>query len=335
MQTLEPAEQQARPSNIIPFIPEGDFYYKKGVEAYRNGKLDKAMKWLNKAIEMEPTEVIYHCQKSVIFTEMGSFHKAIYILDDIIKEHGDDYAECFYLLSHNYSKLGYMHDAEKYANLYLKMDPDGDFREQAEELLTYVEAEEEDDELWTTEEEDELIMFQESAFYYLEREEWQFALPILEEMMSMFPEHMLAKHEFAKALFFSGNQKEAVRMEEEHLLSEQVSVYTHVNLAMFYHEMNQFDQRDEHLRLLRNIFPIHEEQHLRIACTFSMTGYYEDAVERFLHLDKRRVKGHASYYKWFSLAAKKAGNGAYAEKLWQEGSRRFSHLTKEDFYWLS
>jgi tetratricopeptide (TPR) repeat protein len=335
MQTLEPAEQQARSTNIIPFIPEGDFYYTKGIEAYQNGKLEKAMKWLNKAIEMEPTEVIYHLQKSVIFTELGSFHKAIYILDDIIKEHDDNYPECFYMLAYNYSKLGYMHDAEKFANLYLKMEPKGDFHEQAQELLSYVEEEEEDDELWTTEEEDELIMFQESAFYHLEREEWQLALPILEEMMSLFPEHMLAKHEYAKALFFSGDQKQAVRMEEELLLTEHVSVYTHVNLAVFYHEVGNLDQRDEHLRLLRNIFPIHEEQHLRIACAFSMTGSYEEAVDRFLHLDKRRVKGHASYYKWFSLAAQKAGNGSYAEKLWKEGSRRFNHLSKDDFYWLS
>ena len=43
--------------------------------------------------------------------------------------------ECHYFLANNYAHLGFFKDAYTHANLYLEMEEDGEFAEDAEDLL--------------------------------------------------------------------------------------------------------------------------------------------------------------------------------------------------------
>nr|WP_090855950.1 hypothetical protein [Paraliobacillus sp. PM-2] len=323
-------KKQSTVDNVIPFIPEGDFYFSKGVHAFQKRKFDIALKWFKKATEADPTEPLYPCQMSIIYTEIGAYHAANQILTEVIEKQGEDYLDCYYLIANNYAHLGLLHDAQKYATIYLEKDPEGEFKEETEELLSVLQLSEDDD--WL-DDEDELLMYQETAFHHLERKDWQKALPLLQEMMTLFPDHMTAKHEYAYALFFSGDRRDAINLEEAWLNKHPASIFSLTNLIMFYYEQNDQTKVDQLKHSLVNIFPIHEQQKLRLAIAFAHIGCDELAYSRFLSLSKKSLRGHINYYRYFSKVAYQVGDEKRAQRLWEEGVMLYSVLKTEQAPW--
>ncbi|WP_231735261.1 tetratricopeptide repeat protein [Gracilibacillus massiliensis] len=317
--------------NIIPFIPEGDFYFSKGVEAYQKKKFDLSLKWFQKALSEKPENPLYQCQASIVYTEIGSYHLANQLLTKVLSEHGEEYMDCYYLIANNYAHLGLLEDATKYAQIYLEKEPDGDFQEEAKTLLELLDfsEEEEDDDDWTFEEEDDLIIYQETAFYHLEREEWEEAIAVLEEMITLFPEFSQARHEYHYALFFVGEKDEAIAMEEQYLKEHPDALFSCMNLAIFYSHENDEEKRDYFTAMLENIYPIHEQQKLRIAVTFAQIGLYQQALDRFKMLHKSKLKGHPSYYRWYSTCQYYLGMEDAAIRLWKEGCKQHNILSQQ------
>ena len=197
---------QTKSNKLVHFIPEGDFYFNKGVESFKKRKFDIALKWLKKAVESSPNEPVYQCQMSIIYTEIGAYYAANQILTEVLSSHGESYVDCYYLIANNYAHLGLLQDAKKYTNLYLEKAPDGDLREEAEDLLLILDIDDDVDD-WALDAEDDLLMLQESIFYHLERRQWKEAIPLLEEMMVEFPDYIAAKHEYNFALFFCWRER--------------------------------------------------------------------------------------------------------------------------------
>ncbi|WP_234400663.1 tetratricopeptide repeat protein [Virgibacillus senegalensis] len=332
MHTSQKMKQPLNVDKVIPFIPEGDFYFTKGVEAFQKRKFDIAVKWMKKAVEASPDEPLFQCQLSIIYTEAGAYHMANQVLTEVLDAHGEEYVDCYYLIANNYAHLGLMNDALKNAQQYLDQAPEGEFRQEAEELLQFLDIVEEEED-WDGID-DELLIFQETAFYHLERREWDYALPLLNEMMTLFPEHVTAKHEYSFALFFSGDETEAVALEEKWLEQEPQSLFCLTNLAVFYHLTGETDKAVTHIEALLNVYPIHSQQKLRVAVTLARTGYYQQAVHRFKTLPKSSLQGHASYYKWYSVAAYHTGHPSKALMLWEEGCKRHPFLSKDEGPWI-
>jgi len=316
-------------SKLIPFVPEADFYFTKGIGAFQKRKFDIAIKWMKKALEIKPNDPLYQCQMSIIYTEIGAYHAANQLLTNVLQK--SDYVDCYYLLANNYAHLGLLNDAKKYANLYLDKEPYGDFTKDAEQLLRIIDFDEEESD-WELEDEDELLIYQETAFYHMENLEWDKATVVIEEMLSLFPESIIVKHDYAQALFFSGNKREAIKMEKEILKEQPHSLYSYTNLGVFFYELNK-KEYESYIKNLLNVYPMHEQQKLRIAVTLSRTGYYEEAYDRFSSLAKEKVKSHPSYYRWYAAAAYNKGKKEKALALWEEGCSEHPKLQSEDFPW--
>ncbi|WP_035722836.1 tetratricopeptide repeat protein [Gracilibacillus boraciitolerans] len=322
--------------NIIPFIPEGgDFYFKKGVEAYQKQKFDLSLKWLQKALSEKPENPLYQCQTSIVYTEIGSYHIANQMLTKVLSKYGDEYIDCYYLIANNYAHLGLLQDATKYAQLYLEKGDNGEFHQEAEELLELLDfSDEEDDEDWIFEEEDDLLVYQETAFYHLEREEWVEAIAVLEEMIALYPEFSQARHEYHYATFFIGGEREeAIANEEKYLKEHPDALFSFTNLAIFYTLKGNKEVSKYYTDMLVNIYPIHEQQKLRIAVTFAQIGLYEKAMDRFKMLRKSKLKGHPSYYRWYSTCQYYLGMEESAFRLWNEGCKQHSILSVQSPPW--
>ncbi|MFC7064096.1 tetratricopeptide repeat protein [Halobacillus seohaensis] len=322
-------------SNILPFLPTGNFYFSYGIQAFKKRRFDAAVKWLKKAIELSPDEPLYPCQLSIIYTEVGSYHAANQLLSEVVDSYGEEYSDCYYLMANNYAHLGLLSDAKKYADIYMEQAGDGDFEEAASqliEMLNSLEEEEPEDE-YAFDDEDELIIHQETAFYHLENEEWEKALTILHEMMQLFPEFTLAKHQYAYALFHSGNQDEAIELEKQWIVADAKDIHSYVNLAAFYLANGQKELAFEHIDPLRNVYPMHDQQKLAIAETLARAGYYQESVDRFRGLKNKLVVGRKGYYKWFSIASYQTGKPSRALNLWEKGCKQFPHLSEEVGPW--
>ncbi|MFD1068220.1 tetratricopeptide repeat protein [Oceanobacillus locisalsi] len=317
-------------NNVTPFIPEGDFYYTKGVEAFKKRKFDIAIKWIQKAIEAQPSTPLYKCQLSVVYTEIGAYHQANQLLTEVLQT--GEYVDCYYLAANNYAHLGLLQDAKKYAQMYLDKKPEGDFSNDAAQLLDFIKMEDEEEENFALEDEDELIILQETAFHHMENEEWETAIPVIEEIMEHFPEQKLAVHDYAQALFYTGKKEEAMHIEEDMLEEEPNNLHSHLNLALFYYETED-PAYEKHIQIINNIYPMLEEQKLRIAEVFARTANYTLAYERYQNVSLEQAKRRASYYKWFSVTAYKTGNPSKALRLWEEGLKRHPKLSEEEGPW--
>ncbi|SES70059.1 Tetratricopeptide repeat-containing protein [Salinibacillus kushneri] len=316
--------------NVIPFLLEGEFYFSLGVKAFRKHEFEKAEKWLKRAIELEPDNPLYPSQLSVLYTEIKAYDQANQMLTKVLEDFGDSYVDCYYLIANNYAHLGLFQDAKKNIETYLQNAPHGEFANEAKELLNllkiYNDDLEEDGDEWIFDEEDELLTYQESAFYYLEHQDWDQALPILEHMIARYPDYVVAQHDFAWALFFSGEYKRALEIEKEAYEENPNSIHSIVNLAIFYAEMGEQEQSNQYIEWLENVYPIHDQQRLKIAAAFAHTKHYKLAYERFKHLPKNNLQNHLSYYKWYSIVLYKVEMYSKAVEIWKEGCSRHPYL---------
>ncbi|MCP8617640.1 tetratricopeptide repeat protein [Salirhabdus salicampi] len=320
--------------NIVPFLVEGEFYYSIGVKAFQKHEFNKAQKWLKRAVELSPDNPLYQCQLSVLYTELGSYHKANQILAEVMTKHGHEYVDCYYLIANNYAHLGLFKDAQTNIELYLAQAPKGEFSKEAKQLLEVLELyNEESDDEWKLDDEDDLLAYQETAFYHIEHEEWEQALVLLEEVMALYPDYKTAKHDYAFSLFFSGDEEEAIKLEEEWLERDRHSFHSQLNLALFYYYQNKKELCNAYIEPFRNVYPIHEQPKLKLAVTFAQTGRYEEAYRRFKSLGKGVVKGHLSYFKWYSIATYRIGMPAKALEIWEDGCKRHPYLANHDGPW--
>lgn len=327
MQHIE-ENDKLTPSNIIPFIPSSDFYFTKGVEAFKKRKFELALKLVKRALERTPNHPLYQSQLSVIYTEIGLYHEANQLLTNVLKQNGEDYLDCYYLLANNYAHLGLLNDARKYAQLYLEKDPEGDFKFDAFDLLELLEL---DDELDLIE--DDLLIYQETVFYYMEHEQWDKAYPLLKEMITLFPEHKIAKHDLAYCLFYLGERDQAISKELALITDNSNLLYSYLNLALFYYDQSNREQYEHYINILLNVYPIHEHQKLRVATVLSKTGYYAEAIERYRVITKAMIKSHISYFQWYSKALANVGCLEKAELVWEEGCLYHPDLKKDHIPW--
>ncbi|MHA6251791.1 tetratricopeptide repeat protein [Oceanobacillus sp. CAU 1775] len=320
-------------NKVLPFIPDGDFYFSKGVEAFQKKKFDYSLKWLKKAVEAKPDNPLYNCQMSIVYTEIGSYHSANQLLNNVLQT--SNYVDCYYLLANNYAHLGLLADANKFAQLYLEKEPDGDFSEEAYTLLDLIdfEMEEYEDDDWLLEEEDDLLKYQETVFYYMENGEWDKAMPLIEEMLLLFPDYLVVKHDYAQALFYTGEKEKAIQLEQKILDEVEHSLQSNLNLALFYYETDQMDVYEKIIKKVMNIYPLHTDQQIKLAGILSKTGKYKAAYDRFKTINKSYARGHLSYYKWYSLAAYHIGKEETAIDLWEEGCLKHRALLNHDFPW--
>lgn len=331
--------KELKETNLIPFLPEADFYYAKGIEFYHKRKLFSALKWMKKALEKKPNDPFIQCQLSVVYMEMYSYREAQELLLHVMNT-TPDYADCYYLLANSCAHLGLFDEAIKYADLYLEKAPDGDYHQEALQLAKalHMEDDETDEEITLEQielaDEDDLLFLQETVFYFMEYFEWEDALETLEDMLTLFPDYIRGKHDYAQALFFSGEQQEAIELELDLLQEQPYSLSSYANLALFYYERGE-EEYKYYVNNLLHVYPMHEEQKLKVAVTLTRTGKHEEAYKRFRSLQKNIVESHPSYYRWYAHASFYYGKKEKARTLWKEGCHRHVRLQSEKYEWNS
>lgn len=320
------------PTKVIPFIHDGDFFFTKGVDAFYKRKFDLALKYLKKAKDIDPSEALYPSQMSIIYTEIGAYHAANQILNDVIKTHGDDYVDSYYLIANNYAHLGLLNEAQKYATLYMEKDPEGEFYSEAEQLITVLDLALEE-EMDVFEDEDDLLMYQETAFYYLQQEDYLKAAAILEEALEMFPDYDLFHFQSRFARFFNGETETVLTEEEAVLITEPEQLYARFNLMFFYYSLGEHDKVKDIVASFEGIYPMQQEQALKVAIGYTLAGYDNKAIQRFNRLNQGAVKHHADYYIYYALALYRNGKKLEAEALFEEAKRRHNQLLNKTAPW--
>lgn len=138
------SNRQNETAVIIPFIPNSDFYFQRGIKAFQKNDVASAKKYLLRAVTLSKSEeekVFALCQLAICHQHVGEFNQSIEILNDLIEKDGDIFPEAYYFQSNNYAYIDELETALELVSLYLELEPDGDFFEEAEDLKDVIEIE--------------------------------------------------------------------------------------------------------------------------------------------------------------------------------------------------
>ncbi|WP_071460769.1 tetratricopeptide repeat protein [Bacillus massilinigeriensis] len=302
---------------VLSFVPNGEYYYAKGIRAYNRRDLQRAYKYFSRAMELEPGEPMIVCQLAIVQSEMGEHQQSIRLLQLILEEYDEEMAECHYFLANNYAHLGLFKDAYHQVNLYLKKDPEGEFAADAEDLLEVitVEAENLDEELF---EDDELIMKQEEARQLLEDGEFMKAVEVFEALVRDFPEYWSAYNNLALAYFYLGETDKAAGILEEVLELNPGNLHALCNQLVFAY-YNRMDEEVARLtEVLAKIHPLTGEQQFKLGATFSLIGEWEHGYKWLKRLQRFGHEGDGAFYYWLSCSAYHTGREQASRHYWKK-----------------
>ncbi|WP_181832940.1 tetratricopeptide repeat protein [Bacillus taeanensis] len=304
---------------LIPFIQSGDYYFERALSFYKKRDLHKAKKYLQRAVKLEPHEAAYICQLAAVQAELGEYIESNEWFEKIMQEIDPDMSECHFFIANNYAHLGMFDEAEKQANLYLTKDPDGEFAEDLEELLWFIEETFEGEEIESplVDYEEEIIHQHEQARKRLESGDFYSAISLLEKMTAEHPTFWAAYNNLALAYFYSGQSEEALSVLKEVLTENPGNLHALCNAALFYHFLKMDEKSGILAERLKKVYPTHLEHRYKLASTFGMLGEHEIAYARLTKLKKYGFEWEPSFYHWFAVSAFMTGRKAQAKREWK------------------
>jgi tetratricopeptide (TPR) repeat protein len=301
---------------ILPFVQTGEYYFNKGLKAYRKRDLNNAKKYLQRAIQLEPRDPMFLCQLAVVLTDLGNYQQSNKLHTTILNEIDSDMTECMYFMANNYAHLGLFQEANKYAMMYLKHEPDGEFAEDTEDLLDLLSIETSDDDI-DFEVEDELILKQEQARELLETGNLQEAIELLNEITQEYPEFWSAYNNLALAHFYTGEIATASRLLEEVLAKNPGNLHALCNMLVFLYYQRKNRKVKELTKKLECIYPILIEHRYKLGATFGLIGRYDLAFKWLRKLQRQGFDGDETFYYWLAYSAYFTGNISIAESAWK------------------
>ncbi|MCQ6275692.1 tetratricopeptide repeat protein [Bacillus sp. V3B] len=311
------AQAKKTKGQLLSFIPTGEYYFSKGLKAFHRRDFHKALKYMQRAMQLEPGEPMIVCQLAIIHTELGEYQQSNRLLQLILEELDEEMLECHYFLANNFAHLGFFKDAYTHATLYLQEQEDGDFVEDAEDLLDILtfEADGLEEELY---EQDDLMTKQEQARELLDSGDFPKAIELLKIVIEEFPEYWSAYNNLALAYFYLGELEKASEMLELVMERNPGNLQALCNKLVFAHFQKHEEEVFAIKEALKKVKPILMEHQYKLGATFSLIGEYEQAYGWLRKLHKLGYEGDGPFYYWLCYASYFTGKEQLARSLWEK-----------------
>ena len=98
--------KKSKKTNVLPFAQGAEFFFNAGTRHAVNGDFETALKYMNRAIELDAYNPDYLFNKACILVEMRKTKESTGLLNQIIWKIDPTYAECYFGLGCNYLESG-------------------------------------------------------------------------------------------------------------------------------------------------------------------------------------------------------------------------------------
>lgn len=296
---------------VISFIPDGEFYYKKAIQAMQREQFALAHKYLKRATELSPEDPLILMQFGVLVMEQGRFQEAQGILQQAHRL-DETLSETVFYLAEVHAHLNLLIEAKVYAEKYLRMAHEGPFKDDAEEIIDFVEQ----NDPFPDDEDGEVYLLQEQARGFMESGEFKKATALLEDIITDYPEHWAAYNNLALAYFYVGKKTEAHDVLHDVLTHNKGNLHALCNIAVFYYYEKKEEELEELLGLLTKMKPYLVEHRYKLGATFALVGKHEEAFPLFRQLHKSGFGGDAGFYFWYAHSAYFTGHEMIAKQAY-------------------
>ncbi|MBU8906711.1 tetratricopeptide repeat protein [Desertibacillus haloalkaliphilus] len=310
---------------IVPFIQNGEYFFERGVIAYRKKDLKKAIQHLERATKLNPMEPVFHCQLAAVVAELGEYERSNEILMHVLADIDESIHECHFFMANNYAYLGLFEKAKQSALQYIESGDNGEFLEDTQDLLDLLDDEVDEDLHVETDQEDQLILKHEKASRYLEQQQYEKAEALLEEIIKEYPTFWAAYNHLAQALFLQGKTNEGLELAHEVLAQDEGNLYSRCNLVTFYHKIGKSEEVEQLTASLQAIYPLDVNQRFKVAAAFCTIGEYELAYERLRRLQPSALTDYVDFYRCMAVASFHTDREGKAQDYWDKASQLGDH----------
>ncbi|GBG09081.1 DDE transposase family protein [Paenibacillus sp. MY03] len=305
-------------TNIISIQWDATFFFERAVRSLDRFHYDKALKYFRRAVEYEPDNPVNHCNMAGILSEMGNYKESNEILGRIMDDLDPMMTECHFYMANNFANMELYEAAEQSLVKYLQEDPEGQYLDEAEEMMDLLQFELERPMELKSIKAREGMVEHDQARALLEEGKFTEAVRILEDIVEGQPEFLAARNNLALAYYYMGlfdKAKEAIRSV---LAQDSGNLHALCNLAIFYQHEGDKDNLAELVDLLTKTVPFHQEHVFKLATTMGILGEHEIAYRHFIRLAKdSEVQQDPCLFHYAAVAACNIGRLNDAERLWK------------------
>ncbi|AUS24424.1 hypothetical protein C1A50_0184 [Paenibacillus polymyxa] len=286
---------------------------------------DKALKYFRKAVEYEPDNPVNHCNMAGILSEMGDYAGSNDILSSVLSDVDSSMTECYFYMANNYANMEQFEEAEKALVTYLEEDEEGQFLDEAEEMMELLYYELDRPTKLNRIKARQGVVEHDQARVLLEEGKFAQAAQLLKQISEEQPDMFAARNNLALAYYYMGLFQNAKATIIQVLEDEPGNLHALCNLAIFYQHEGGGPELDRLVQTLAVTIPFQEEQVFKLATTMGILGRHEEAYRHFRRLlhSNGENNADASLYHYTAVAASNTGRYAEARRLW-------SHLQKQD-----
>lgn len=323
-------------SNVIAMDFDAAYFFERGVRFLQRNELNKALKAFRKTVEYEPNNPVNYCNLAGVLSEMGDFEASNELLEHVLSDLDPTMAECKFYLANNYANMGEYDTAEEYVLRYLDAEPEGEYAEDAEDMLSVLLDEfgggrvlEEWEEAKRQEDVEESTK---DGRYFLENGQFEAAVEFLERIVKDEPTNYAACNNLCLAYYYTGEHDQALSLADEVLTRQPDNIHALCNRAILVKHFGWRDQLNHAAEPLRKVFPLHYELAMKVGTTLGILGFHRDALENFRRLV--RLTNPADPILLHAVAASAANSREWgiAEKYWSFLERDEDYRVVAEYY---
>jgi tetratricopeptide (TPR) repeat protein len=306
-------------TKVIPIQWDATFFFERAVRSLDRFHYDKALKYFRRAVEYEPDNPVNHCNMAGILSEMGNYEESNRILGWIVDELDPTMTECHFYMANNFANMEQYEAAESSLIRYLEEDSEGQFLDEAEDMMDLLHFELERPTRLTNIKSREGMVEHDLARTLLEEGKFTEAVRILEKIIEGQPGFLAARNNLALAYYYMGMFDKAMDTIHEVLEIESGNLHALCNLAIFYQHKNDEQSLKPLVELLTKTVPFHQEHVFKLATTMGILGEHGAAYKHFIRLLKdAELHQDPSLYHYAAVAACNIGRLQEAERLWKQ-----------------
>lgn len=336
METRHYREHRNGTNNVIAMNFDAAYFFERGVRFLQRNELNKALKAFRKTVEYEPNNPVNYCNLAGVLSEMGDFQGSNELLEHVLSDLDPSMAECQFYLANNYANMGQYDIAEEYVLRYLDAEPDGEYADDAEEMLTVLLDEFGGGrafEKWQEEKRREDVEAStKDGRYFLENGQFEAAVEFLEGVLLEDPDNYAASNNLCLAYYYTGQHDKALQMANDVLERQPDNIHALCNKAILVKHFGWRDKLDLAAEPLKKVFPLHYDLAMKVGTTLGILGYHKDALSTFRRLVRLTQPPEPVLLHAVAASAANCQQWGIAERYWTMLSRDSDYRVVAEYY---
>lgn len=296
-------------NKVLPFDQNGQFYYKKAQKYIDSNNYVDALSFYRKAVDKDPENLNYKMDLAQVFSEMNYYDESNRLLFLVFQKEKNK-SECYFGLGCNFMALREYEKAEECFDRYLKIDSEGMYAEDVDDLLDLLRSTE-----YFTEEEfyfgnlspakERLYKSANKGRELLDAGEYKKAIKCMEKVVKKDPMLVFVRNNLSLAYYCEGDTDKAIEMTKDILAEYPQNIHANCNLAIMLNDCGDETEVSELKKAILGFKTSDPDELHKIAvtlCELKMHKEANSALKELLQYRPYDVKIlHYYAISWFNM----------------------------------